>query len=268
MKRFIVVLALMLAMVSTGLATFSPPCSGPDCDYNVINQVNFAHAESGQAAEGCLVDPATTGLTAEQTQTNCAAVMGNGNNVAQSNNANLAGTVLKQVQSNVALVVGSANGVTQANDALETGMGTVGPYGLAETQTQKNLMLIIGTNNHAEQYNTAKAYSDSPFASAGFFGLGATSTYPITQTQTNVGMLLGNKNWVVQSNTATADMFKKIQVDPSIVQTQKNIAFAINNCGQVAVPNSFTGTTSFTWPQVSDPAPATPTISCGDCVPT
>jgi hypothetical protein len=256
MKIYIVVLAVMLAMVSTAFSTVNG-CGDPaTCDYNSLNQVNTANAESGHAV-ACTGDctPDQSGLTTTQTQTNCAAVMGAGNTVSQSNNANALGTSLNQVQNNIAMVVGSSNFASQTNNALETGMDANSPFGIYENQNQKNLMLIIGTNNHAEQGNSAAAYSNS----------GITTAYPISQTQTNVGLLLGDKNWVVQGNTATADMFKLINVDPQIIQTQKNIAFAINNCNEPLVNNNFAGTTSVAWPTVTDPAPVMPWIPCSDC---
>jgi len=193
-------------------------------------------------------------LKLEQTQKNCAAVLGEGNSIVQSNKADAYGTAQKQLQDNIAMVVGYSNAVSQTNDALATGVGNTanGPYGLYETQTQKNLMLVIGSNNIASQNNVAKAYSDSPILPA----------YPIDQNQKNVGLLLGKKNWLYQSNDAEATMQKCIEVDPQISQIQKNIAFAVNNCDDCRVDTTYSGVTSFTWPSVTAPAPAIPAISC------
>ena len=263
MKNYLAMLVAMLALVSLGAATgcygayCGSPCSDGVCDYNVITQTNVADAESGQAFA---VPPSGFDfgmLKLEQEQKNCAAVLGEGNIVGQGNKANAAGTVQKQLQDNVAMVVGYSNQVYQSNDALATGLGTTGPYGIYETQNQKNLMLVIGANNYASQSNVAKAYSDSPIWPA----------YQIEQTQKNVGLLLGKKNWLVQSNDADAVMKKCIEVDPKIIQIQKNIAFAVNNCADCKVDTTFTGTTGFTWPTVTAPAPTIPTIACptGDC---
>ena len=80
-------------------------------------------------------------------------------------------------------------------------------------------------------------------------------------------MLLGKKNYLNQRNDATATMQKEIEVDPKISQIQKNIAFAVNNCQDCQVDTSFAGTTQFTWPVVTAPAPVMPTIACpsGNC---
>ncbi|MHB8119467.1 MAG: hypothetical protein ACYDHX_12165 [Methanothrix sp.] len=270
MKKYLVMLVAMLALVSFGAATYTPPSCWPNCgqtdlctdgvcDYNVITQDNTAQATSGQAfvCDGCGLQLAPGYLNVEQTQTNCAAVLGEGNIVNQNNKADAYGSAMKQTQSNVAMVVGSSNFVDQDNTGMETGTPADGAYGIYETQDQKNLMLIIGVNNHAEQSNDAKAYSDSKIFPA----------YPISQTQKNVGLLLGKKNWLVQGNDATATMQKFIEVDPAIKQMQKNIAFAVNNCADCVVDTSFAGTTSFTWPAVTAPAPAIPAIACptGDC---
>ncbi|MDM7912693.1 MAG: hypothetical protein QUS09_06315 [Methanotrichaceae archaeon] len=270
MKRYLAVLAVMLALVSTafGCGGFWDPCPPPapdcptgTCGYNEITQSNVADAFSGKANDctWCSNDPGN--LNVEQTQTNCVAVLGEDNTVAQTNMAKAEGTAQKQTQDNIAMVVGSANWVSQSNDALATGLrdGCIdcGPYGIHETQTQKNLLLAIGVDNAASQSNVAKAYSDSSIRFA----------YPIEQTQKNVGLLLGKKNRLTQTNDADSTMYKDIGVDPKITQIQKNIAFALNNCDDCKVDTSYIGTTSVTWPTVSVTAPAIPTIACpsGDC---
>lgn len=263
MKKFLTMLVAMLAMVSFGMANPAcwpncggqqdKPCSDGTCDYNNIIQTNIADATSGQAYTDV---PSWFGdnglLKVEQTQKNCAAVLGEGNSVTQNNKAVASGTAQKQLQDNVAMVVGYSNMVIQSNDALATGLGFDGTHGIYEEQAQKNLMLIIGSNNYANQKNKAMAFSDSPIWPA----------YPIKQDQKNIGLLLGKKNALVQFNDADATMKKCIEVDPQIKQIQKNIAFAVNNCDDCKVDTSFTGTTTFTWPSVTAPAPAVPAISC------
>jgi hypothetical protein len=262
MKKFLTMLVAMLAMISVGSATWNwgtPDCATGPCDYNVITQTNVADAVSGQAFSdiGWWGEKASAALDVYQEQKNCAAVLGEGNTVTQSNKADASGTELNQIQHNIAMVVGTTNTVTQKNEALATGVAADGAYGIYETQNQKNLMLIIGANNYASQSNLAKAYSDS----------GISLAYPIEQTQKNVGLLLGKKNWLVQSNDAEATMKKCIEVDPKIVQVQKNIAFAVNNCDDCKVDTTYGGVTSFTWPIVTAPAPNIPAILCptGEC---
>lgn len=267
MKRYLAVLAVMLALVSTAFGCTGsfcpppPPCPTGDCGYNTVVQSNVADAFSGKANDctWCSTDPGN--LNVEQTQTNCAAVLGEDNTVVQANTAKAEGTNQKQTQDNIAMVVGSANVVVQSNNALATGLKDgcfdCGTYGIHETQTQKNLLLAIGVNNYATQSNVAKAYSDSSIKFA----------YPIEQTQKNVGLLLGKKNTLLQTNDADSTMYKDIGVDPKILQIQKNIAFALNNCDDCKVDTSYIGVTSVTWPRVSVTAPAIPTIECpsGDC---
>jgi hypothetical protein len=264
MKKYLIVLVGLLAMVSA-VAACPPgqtcvndppnPCDAGTCDYNIITQTNDVDATSGQA----FVDDGKYdkqgeiyGLEVDQTQKNCAAVLGEGNVVTQGNKATAYGTVINQIQDNIAMVVGSSNIVTQANDALATGVSGDGAYGAYMTQSQKNLMLVIGTNNIAYQGNLAKAYDDSRLWPA----------FPIDQNQKNVGLLLGNKNILTQTNDANAWMLKCIEVDPKIKEVQKNIAFAVNNCKDCKVDTSFDGATTFTWPVVNAPAPVMPAISC------
>lgn len=256
MKKFMIVLVAMLAMVSVGAAviTVTPDCPTGTCDTNFITQTNVADAISGQAYAdiGSWLQHGDGSLDVKQEQKNCAAVLGEGNIVTQSNKADAQGTELTQIQDNIAMVVGSSNTVVQANEALASGIAVDGAYGIYETQNQKNLMLVIGADNHASQSNVAKAYSDSAIW----------PEYPIKQTQNNVGLLLGKKNNLVQSNDAEATMLKCIEVDPKIAQIQKNIAFAVNNCNDCKVDTTYGGVTSFTWPWVDAPAPAIPAISC------
>ncbi|MHB8119468.1 MAG: hypothetical protein ACYDHX_12170 [Methanothrix sp.] len=257
MNKYPIMLTLIVWMASICLAA-SVVCNSGTCEYNIITQVNTAIAESGNAqiCESCSPDnEQTDALKIEQLQTNCAAILGEGNIIFQSNTANAYGVAQDQMQDNIAMVVGSSNIVNQENDALATGIVDNGAYGSYENQAQENLILIIGCENTAMQSNTAKAYSDSRIY----------DPYPIEQTQKNVGLLLGKKNWLVQDNDAKATMLKDIQVDPAIKQMQKNVAFAVNNCEDCEV--DATDPIEFCWGEAINPASSIPEIICpeGEC---
>jgi hypothetical protein len=257
MKKHLLLLTIILGMASIGLAA-GVVCNAGTCEYNIITQINTAVADSGKAqiCESCSSDnEQSEALKIEQLQTNCAAVLGDGNIISQSNTASAYGVAQDQMQDNIAMVVGSSNTVNQENDALATGVADDGAYGSYENQAQENLILIIGCENTAMQSNTAKAYSDSRIY----------NPYPIEQTQKNVGLLLGKRNWLTQRNDAMATMFKDIQVDPAIKQMQKNVAFAVNNCEDCEVDT--TDPSEFCWSVAINPAASIPGISCpeGEC---
>ncbi|MDM7912694.1 MAG: hypothetical protein QUS09_06320 [Methanotrichaceae archaeon] len=214
-------------------------CAAGTCEHNLIVQEHTLLAESGWPPG---YEDLGGSFRIDQIQSACAAVLGEENTVLQTNQAEAYGTEQTQLQDSIALVVGSSNYVSQENNAIASGV--TGAYGSHETQSQRNLLLAIGCHNIAGQTNTAKAYSDA---------------YPIEQTQSNVALLLGKGSWLSQSNAATATIFKEINVDPYIRQTQRNIAFAINNCEDCDL-DTFT---EFCWAASINP-PATGCMG-GDC---
>jgi len=254
MKMYLVMLAVMLAFIPIVMAEGSSGCPGPDCGYNVITQSNTAIADSGKPVYCSECKDSKDVLALEQTQTNCAAVLGEGNKVDQTNHADAAGVLLTQMQKNIGMVVGADNTLDQSNEAKADGIkdGRDQDHGFSIDQSQKNLGLIIGENNRATQENEAKAYDAST----------PDKKFPISQTQTNMAVILGAKNKVNQENEATATMDKTIEIDPKITQIQKNLAFAINNCNTPRVSTKFTGIKTVEWPEVKVVAPAYPQIAC------
>ena len=81
MKMYLVMLAVMLAFIPIVMAEGSSGCPGPDCGYNVITQSNTAIADSGKPVYCSECKDSKDVLALEQTQTNCAAVLGEGNKV-------------------------------------------------------------------------------------------------------------------------------------------------------------------------------------------
>ncbi|MDH7596395.1 MAG: hypothetical protein QHG98_01440 [Methanothrix sp.] len=237
MKGIIAVLAVMLALVSVGAAW------DVSCDYNVVQQSNKADVN---AYDKQII---------EQTQDNCAMILGEGNSLIQSNYATSAPTAfktVKQTQSNVAMIVGKSNYATQSNIAVADCI----PAGTL-TQTQKNSLLIIGSNNYASQSNYANADNS----------LDVPAT--VTQTQTNLGVMLGKKNALTQSSVATASTpDNKWTYDaPVVKQSQRNIAFMVNNCGDCRYDpeTSYYGTTQVTWPTLVVNKPTAIEVACPNC---
>jgi hypothetical protein len=259
--RFLFMLVASLALVSVVSAICGwpgfPPCdtfSDGACDYNTLTQKNIAEAVSGQAffCNGCSGHVGSSILSLEQNQMDLAVILGNGNNVYQSNKADAKGSEQIQFQDNIAMIAGYSNDITHTNDALANGWssGDGEKAGIYENQIQKNLMLVIGANNNARQSNTAKAYSDSLIFPA----------FPVIQTQKNFGLLLGKNNRLSQSNDAKATMLKLIDVDPAIKQLLNNIALALNNCPDCKVDASYDSTTQLTWPIMTTASSTIPKI--------
>lgn len=243
MKGIIAVLAVLLALVSVGTATFG--FGGFSCDYNVVSQSNTAEVSASDTQ------------TIDQTQTNCAMVLGEGNTLIQSNVATAAPTAFKsvdQTQSNIAMIVGRENWASQSNLAVADCI----PKGTL-TQTQKNSLLIIGSSNSAIQSNDA--FADNI--------LDADPT--VSQQQTNIGVMLGKKNALGQSNTADSttkpDYLWFTSDKPKVTQEQKNIAFIVNNCGDCKndPDTSYYGTTKVTWPALEVHKPTVIEVDCPNC---
>ncbi len=247
MKGILAVLAVMLALVSVG-AAFGSYCPPPTtCEWNIIQQSNDASAS------------AKANQDVDQTQTNCAMVMGAGNTVVQSNDASIvANSEFKKVtqsQSNIAMVVGKDNYVLQSNTAVSD----CAPQAVLE-QLQKNTILVIGESNQAWQTNSAS----DPWNSGYSGGSSTTTRDPaVKQDQSNIGVLLGKMNSLSQSNTAEATITNG---NPSITQTQKNIAFAVNTCKDCVVDTTYAGTTKVSWPVLEISKPTVVEPKCPDCV--
>lgn len=246
MKGIIAVLAVMLALVSVGAATWGPICPPPTCEANVIYQSNDASA-AGKANQDI-----------SQDQKNCAMILGEGNLISQANNAEVvSGSDFKnviQTQSNVAMLVGKANTAYQSNIAVSD----CAPNAVLE-QTQKNSILIIGEKNFASQTNTAR---DPQGGNTNSGSGGSTKDPTVKQTQANIGVLLGMNNILYQSNTADAELSGG---NPSITQNQKNIAFSVNTCKDCIVDTTYLGTRKVTWPALEVYKPTVVEVDCPKC---
>lgn len=118
----------------------------------------------------------------EQNQANVARMLGDYNDVAQSNAASATGSGnIEQNQANVADIYGDYNDVAQSNAANAEGDGDI-------TQNQANVADIDGDDNDVSQSNSANAEGDGD----------------ITQNQANVAQIDGDDNSVSQSNSANA----------------------------------------------------------------
>jgi len=245
MKGIIAVLAVMLALVSVGAAWYCLP-PGSVCGTNTIVQSNVADAAGKDSQD------------IDQTQQNCAMILGDNNNIIQANSATVVdGSDFKTVtqrQSNVAMLVGKSNTADQSNTAVSD----CAPQSVLE-QTQNNSVLIIGENNFASQANDA----NYPFGWDWNWGGSSTRVPTVTQTQTNIGVLLGKNNNLYQTNTADAAINNGA---PVITQTQKNIAFAVNTCKDCNVDTHYAGTTKVTWPTLEVSKPTAIEVDCPDCV--
>lgn len=237
----------MLALVSVGAANWWPPCPPPEpvCGTNTIVQSNVADA-SGKDSQDI-----------DQTQQNCAMILGDNNYIGQSNDAKVVvGSDfknVKQTQSNVAMLVGKSNTAYQSNKAVSD----CAPQSVLE-QTQKNSVLIIGENNLASQANDA----DDPLGYDWNWGGSSTRVPTVKQTQTNIGVLLGKNNNLYQTNTADAAI---VNGAPAITQTQKNIAFAVNTCKDCNVDTEYLGTKKVTWPVLDVTKPTAIEVDCPNC---
>jgi hypothetical protein len=169
---------------------------------NLMSQTNLASAD-GSGCQGLI------------TQNELNAGLSIGSNVVTQTNGQVAASHdcfnIEQNSANLALALGTGNVVTQSNFA--------DAFGGQTSQNQLNAIAVLGHANIAEQENIAEAQAQR---------VGKYNENPIYQNQANLGLIVGLANKLVQTNDAYAIIDKEQNMDPKIVQNQRNIGVLIS----------------------------------------
>lgn len=256
--KYIWIVALAL-LACAGLAV---ACDGPDCisgdGWNYLDQTNDIYAQTGydRDCNGCGVDIEKGDVT--QTAKNCAAVMGAGNDIEQSNDLDAYGIKMTQDARNALMVVGTANDVDQSN----TGYAASGDslvYGSHVDQTMKNMLLVLGKKNDVEQTNDV----------TGGNNVDPDKNYKVDQTAKNIAAVVGQKNDLDQTNTLEGYMIKRIEIDPTLTQTADNLALMVgmgkcldSGCDDEGLAYK---APNYEWPEVKAEKVEIPAVQCPGC---
>lgn len=258
--KYIWIVALAL-LVGAGLAV---ACDGPDCisgtGTNYLDQTNDLYAETGYDVDWvpCRFPDIEVG-DVTQTAKNCAAVMGAGNDVDQSNELDALGIKMKQDARNAVMVVGTANDIYQSNvGSADSGLADP-VYGAHVDQTMKNMLLVLGKKNIVDQTNEVDGGNavDPDFH------------FVVDQTAKNIAAVVGQKNDLNQHNDIEGYMLKDIEIDPILTQTADNLALMVgmgkcleDGCEDEGLAYA---APQYEWPQVQAEKVEIPAVQCPGC---